>query len=81
MLRVSPLMGTYLMWLDMRALKLDQDALQKFLVEKAGLGLNSGLFFGEEGRGFMRMNIATPRHNVERALEQLEAAMKAKGLC
>ena len=81
MLSVSPLMGTYLMWLDMRALNMEQEALEKFLVEKAGLGLSSGVFFGEEGRGFMRMNIATPRHNVEKALEQLEAALKAEGLC
>ncbi|MBR3505084.1 MAG: PatB family C-S lyase [Clostridia bacterium] len=81
MIGVSPLMGTYLMWLDMRALKLEQDALNRFLTNKAGLGLSDGLYFGEEGRGFMRMNIATPRHNVVRALEQLEAAMKAEGLC
>ena len=81
MIHVSPLMGTYLMWLDMRALRLEQDALEKFLVEKAGLGLSGGTFFGEEGRGFMRMNIATPRRNVERALGQLEAAIKAEGLC
>ena len=73
--------GTYLMWLDMRALGMEQQALERFLVDKAGLGLSSGVFFGEEGRGFMRMNIATPRGNVERALEQLEAAMKAEGLC
>ena len=81
MIHASRLMGTYLMWLDMRALGMEQQALERFLVDKAGLGLSSGVFFGEEGRGFMRMNIATPRGNVERALEQLEAAMKAEGLC
>lgn len=80
MIAVSRLMGTYLMWLDMRALKLDQDALQRLLVDKAGLGFTNGTFFGEEGRGFMRMNIATPRRYVEQALEQLEKTLKAEGL-
>ncbi|MBQ8953834.1 MAG: pyridoxal phosphate-dependent aminotransferase [Clostridia bacterium] len=81
MIRPSRLMGTYLMWLDMRALGMEQKALCRFLIDKAGLGLTDGTGFGPEGTGFMRMNIATPRANVERAMAQLEAAMKAEGLC
>ena len=81
MITASRLMGTYLMWLDMRALKLDQDALERFCIQKAGLGLVTGTGFGEEGKGFMRLNLATPRHNVERGMEQLERAMKAEGMC
>ncbi len=81
MIRPSRLMGTYLMWLDMRKLGFEPDALARFLVDKAGLGLTSGSYFGPEGAGFMRLNIATPRANVERAMEQLEAALKDAGLC
>ncbi len=77
MIRPSRLMGTYLMWLDMRALKLGQDELCRFLIEKAGLGMTNGAFFGPEGTGFMRLNIATPRRYVEQAMEQLEKAVKA----
>lgn len=73
----SPLQGTYLMWLDFRALGMKPDTLMEFLVQKAGVGLNSGLDFGEEGAGFMRLNIATPRSNVLRALEQVKAAVDA----
>ena len=80
-IRPSRLMGTYLMWLDMRKLGLEPDDLARFLVEKAGLGMTSGSFFGPEGAGFMRLNIATPRRNVERAMEQLETALKDAGLC
>ena len=33
--------------------------------------------FGEEGRGFMRMNIASPRAVLQDAMERLEKAVKA----
>lgn len=70
------LMGTYLMWLDFRFMKLDQDALEKKMIEEAGIGFSSGTSFGDEGAGFMRMNIATPRANVIKALEQLKAVVR-----
>ncbi len=73
--KCSHLEGTYLMWLDFRSLNLAQDELEKLMIEKAGIGMNSGIDFGAEGTGFMRMNIATPRKNVERALRQLKAAL------
>lgn len=69
--------GTYLLWLDMRALHMEQDRLMCFLVEKAGLGLSDGVFFGPEGKGYVRVNIATPRRNVRRALEMLSGAIRA----
>ena len=70
------LQGTYLMWLDFRSLGLSQEELVKLMVEKAGVGFSSGTDFGPEGAGYMRMNIATPRSNVIRALQQVKAALK-----
>lgn len=72
----SRLEATYLMWLDMRALNMDQDALTRFMIERARLGLNEGTFFGEEGAGFMRLNLATPRKNIVEAMNRLKAALK-----
>ncbi len=72
----SRLEATYLMWLDMRALNMDQDALTRFMIERAHLGLNEGTFFGEEGVGFMRLNLATPRKNIVEAMNRLKAALK-----
>ena len=69
------LQGTYLMWLDFRALNMEPKQLMQFMVEKAGIGFNNGTDFGAEGAGFMRFNIATPRKNVVRAMEQLKAAI------
>ncbi len=67
--------ASYLIWLDCRALGLDNEALDKFFIEKARLGLNSGHMFGKEGSGFMRLNVACPRATLEQALGQLKAAV------
>jgi cystathionine beta-lyase len=67
--------GTYLMWLDCRALGLTDDKLDDFFTHKAGLWLNRGDGFGAGGSGFMRMNIACPRAALERALKQLKEAL------
>ncbi|MCI5546116.1 MAG: hypothetical protein MR399_04090, partial [Clostridiales bacterium] len=74
--KYSRLEATYLMWLDMRALNLNQKDLMRFVVEKARLGLNDGTFFGEEGAGFARLNLATPRKNVVEAMARLTAALR-----
>lgn len=73
-MRAARLEGTYLMWLDLRALSKDDEALERMLVDRAGVGLSSGRHFGPEGAGFMRMNLATPRRNVLRALESIRRA-------
>ena len=75
--KYSRLEATYLMWLDMRALNLNQKDLMRFVVEKARLGLNDGTSFGEEGTGFVRLNLATPRKNVVEAMARLTAALRA----
>ena len=68
--------GTYLLWLDMRALGLSGEELEKFIVEKAGLWLDGGTMFGPEGTGFQRMNIACPRSVLEEALRRLCSAVQ-----
>lgn len=70
--------GTFLLWLDMRALNLDREALEQFLIHKAQLALTQGYEFGPEGEGFVRMNIACPRVIVEKAMENLKKAVEEK---
>jgi cystathionine beta-lyase len=68
--------GTYLMWLDFRALGFPSHGdLMTWLVREAGLGLSSGADFGREGIAFARMNVATNRETLQRAMRQLEAAI------
>jgi len=68
--------GTYLMWLDCRALGMKQDMLEKFMASHAKVGLTSGIFFGEDGEGFMRINLATTRETVEKGIHQIENAIR-----
>lgn len=69
--------ATYLVWLDCRELGLSNEQLRKFMIEKAKIGLNEGNSFGRSLSGFMRLNVACPRSVLEKALGQLEAAVKA----
>lgn len=67
--------GTYLVWLDCSGLGLDDKELEDFIINKAGLWLDSGTMFGAGGEGFQRINIACPRAILEKALTQLEGAV------
>ena len=71
---VTPLEATYLMWLDCRALGLAQEELLSRIMA-AHVKVNDGLFFGEQGRGFIRLNIGCPRAQMMRALERIAAAL------
>ncbi len=68
--------ASYLVWLDCREMGLSQEALNDFFVDKAHLALNDGSFFGKEGQGFMRLNVASPRSVLEQAMKQLAEAYK-----
>lgn len=67
--------ATYLMWMDCRGLGLDNDALRRFMIEKAGLGLNEGRTFGRSLTGYMRLNAACPRSVLRQAMKQLKEAV------
>ena len=66
---------TYLVWLDCRGLGLPDDELNRFMIEKAGIGLNAGCDFDRELSGYMRLNAACPRQVLEKAMEQLKDAV------
>ncbi|MCM1175396.1 MAG: pyridoxal phosphate-dependent aminotransferase [Blautia sp.] len=67
--------GTYLVWLDCRALGMPEKEREQFIVQKAKLWLDGGAMFGEAGEGFERINIACPRATLEEALERLKKAV------
>jgi cystathionine beta-lyase len=72
-----PAEATYLLWLDCRKLSMDPEKLNRFFIEKAHLGLSEGQAFGPGGEGFMRMNVACPLSVVEKAMHQLENAVRS----
>ena len=73
-----PQEGTYLMWLDFTGLGMGHEAVKELLINRARVAMNDGLFFGEEGRGWFRMNLATPRANVISTVEHLIEAIRSR---
>lgn len=67
--------GTYLVWLDFRGLRMNKENIEKWMYQKAKLALNEGSMFGENGKGFLRMNIACPRITLEEGLSRIRKAL------
>jgi cystathionine beta-lyase len=76
-IRVIKPQGTYLVWLDCRALGMDDMTLRDFMRQQAKVGLDDGFLFGKGGSGFQRMNIACPRKLLEEALNRIETAVNS----
>jgi cystathionine beta-lyase len=76
-LKVYPLEGTYLAWVDCTSLGMDDASLKEFMLKKAKLWFDEGTMFGSGGSMFMRINLACPRSTLKIALERLEKAVKA----
>ncbi|QOP46208.1 PatB family C-S lyase [Sulfurimonas paralvinellae] len=76
LIRVTPLEGTYLAWLDCRGMGLGDRALREWFVKEANLGLNPGIAFGREGSGFMRLNFAVPSDTMVEIITRMEGALK-----
>lgn len=68
--------ASFLVWLDCRGLNMEHDKLIDLFVNHAGLALNDGLMFGAEGNLCMRLNVATSRAVLIKALERLAEAIK-----
>ena len=64
--------GTYLFWLDFRNITNCSEDINEKLVKEFSVALEPGNWFGEGGAGFLRMNLATPRENIKRALEGIK---------
>lgn len=68
--------GTYLMWMDFKETGLSGKELDDFLIKNAKVQLHSGLYYGEEGRNFMRLNFACHRNTLVQALDRMKIALK-----
>jgi cysteine-S-conjugate beta-lyase len=68
--------ATYLVWLDCRELGLDWRGLKALMQQEACVALDEGYIFGDEGRGFERINIACPRSILKECLQRMAQAVK-----
>jgi cystathionine beta-lyase len=67
--------ASFLLWLDCRALGLSDDELRERIVDQARVVIEPGISFGENGSGFIRLNIGTQRARVAAAIERMVAAL------
>lgn len=65
--------GTYLAWLDLRGLGLEDTLYERLL--GCGVGLNEGHHNGPGGEGFARLNFATSAAILEEALSRLKTGL------
>jgi cysteine-S-conjugate beta-lyase len=73
-LRLDPVEATYLAWIDVSALELDDPP---GFFEAAGVGMSPGRDFGDSG--FMRLNFGCPRSRVVEAVRRIRVAVEGLG--
>lgn len=70
-----PSEGTYLGWIDCRKYSTDKEQLACAFID-AGILMDPGYLFGENGIGYTRINAASPRSLLEQGLERTVKALK-----
>lgn len=70
-LRLTELESSYLPWIEVSQTGMDGNEFVLRLARDTGVILQEGSSFGEEGKNFVRMNIATSRENVKEALNRI----------
>lgn len=68
---IVPCNSTYFLWIDVSRFTNDADLYTEYLRKEVGVYFCSGLKYGEPGRTFLRMNLATPRKFVVDAMNRL----------
>ena len=73
--------GTYLAWLDLNGyVDRDEKKLEELMQKKAKVALDEGYIFGDEGRGFERINVASPRSVIEECMNRIRTAFEEEKL-
>lgn len=62
------------MWMDYAQLNCTEEELERWFIEKAHVAVYMGSVFKKEGRGCIRVNIASPRKLLQQAYEQMAEA-------
>ena len=76
-LKVTPLQGTYLVWVDCSALGLPSGELSRRLMESEHVWMNPGDMYHEYGGSFLRINIACRKALLAEGLERLESFVRS----
>ncbi len=72
---LTPMEATYLGWLDLRAYGFNEDELMQRTLA-SGVQFTGGKFFGDNGDGFLRINIGCPRRYITEGVLRLKKALE-----
>lgn len=72
----QPPQATYLAWIDLSPLGLDDHALQRELIEQQQVAIMPGYTYGPQGKGYLRLNVGCPRSKVDEGLNRLIAGIE-----
>lgn len=75
-IRIIPMEGTYLLWMDFREYGIEARKLAELLKKDANLFFDDGYIFGALGEGFERWNLACPTKYIEFGLNRLKETMQ-----
>lgn len=64
--------GCYFVWISFKNLNISSEEFQNILINVGNLAIMPGLIYGEEGRYFLRLNVACPRKKIEECLKKLK---------
>lgn len=73
----QPPEATYLAWIDLSPLGIDDKSLQKVLIEQQKVAIMPGYTYGVEGQGYVRLNAGCPRSKLEQGVERLIAGIQS----
>lgn len=71
---LTPMEATYMGWLDLRAYGYTSEELGERTLAN-GVMFTGGKFFGDNGEGFLRINIGCPRANITEGILRLKKAL------
>ena len=70
--------GSYVLWVDFSKLGMNEEELNRFLLEECRLATIDGGLFGDAGRLFQRINIACPRSYLTEALDRIKEGLEKR---
>ncbi|CAM8037237.1 MalY/PatB family protein [Enterobacter hormaechei] len=71
----QPPEATYLAWIDLSPLGIDDNTLQNVLIEQQKVAIMPGYTYGDEGKGYVRLNAGCPRSKLEQGVKRLIAGI------
>ncbi len=62
-------------WIDLSPLGIDDKTLQNVLIEQQKVAIMPGYTYGDEGKGYVRLNAGCPRSKLEQGVQRLIAGI------